>query len=248
MAVSVAGIPAGATILSIGSGNITISANATANGNAANFFATQQLNMSGALSGAGPISKDGPGRVVLSGPNTTTYAGNYTNLNGFTQLATLTGLGATTAVGSGADITITGGTFYYGNATGGNVVHDLTLNGGTLSAGGNNHTYSGNVNVAAASSINMRDSGLTTAETTGRNITLSGLVSGNASLTVDSVTTASGVTSWPTTWCSTMPPILGTVHWYEPWVGLPSRTLLVAETRHLTLLSLATSISISSDV
>ncbi len=193
MAVSGAGIPAGATILSIGNATtFTISGNATASGNAANFFATQQLNMSGALSGAGPISKDGQGRVVLSGPNTTTYAGNYTNLNGFTQLATLTGLGATSAVGSGADITITGGTFYYGNTTAGNVVHDLTLNGGTLSAGGNSHTYSGNVNVAAASSINMRDSGLTTAETTGRNITLSGLVSGNASLTVDSVTTVSG--------------------------------------------------------
>ncbi|MCX6855570.1 MAG: autotransporter-associated beta strand repeat-containing protein, partial [Verrucomicrobia bacterium] len=185
MTITGTGIPAGTTIVSVNSPTqVTLSASATA-GTALQITAVQQLNMSGALSGSGNVTKAGAGRVVLSGANGTP-AGTYTNSAGSTQVNTLSALGGLVGVpGSGSDITVTGGSFYYNNATAGTFVNDITLNGGALSAGGNNHIYSGSVNVSGNSFINMADSG-GSALNTARSITLSGIVSGSGNLTIDS--------------------------------------------------------------
>lgn len=194
MTITGAGIPVGATIASIDSPTqITLSGTAaTATSTAANLLAYQNLNVTGALSGSGNITKAGNGTVTINGSNAA-LLGTYTNSAGKTLVNQLSGLGGQVGIpGSGTDITVTGGTFLYNNATAGTFVNDITLNGGTLSAGGAAHTYSGGINVTADSTINMRDLATsTTFGTTARNITLSGVVSGSSAITVDSVTTVS---------------------------------------------------------
>jgi autotransporter-associated beta strand protein len=190
MTVTGAGITAGTTIASIVDGtNFTLSAAAT--NVTSNILAAQQLNLSGPISGTGDIVKAGAGKVVLSGSNGNPV-GTYTNSAGTTELSVVSALGGIAGTpGSGADVSVTGGSFYYNNAGSGTLANDITLGGGTLSAGGNNQTYSGNINVAVDSTVNARDQAgsLAFVGTTQRNITLSGVVSGSAGITVDSVAT-----------------------------------------------------------
>jgi len=192
MALTGSGIPAGTTIVSMTPTTITMSGTATATSTGASMLINQQLNVTGALTGSGDVTKAGPGTVVLSGANGN-LTGAYINSNGRTLVNTLSALGGQVGVpGSGTDITVTGGSFLYNNGTAGTFVNDITLNGGTLSAGGNGHTYSGGINVTADSTINMRDLATsTTFGTTSRAITLSGVVTGSSAIQVDSVTTAS---------------------------------------------------------
>ncbi len=137
--------------------------------------ASQNLNITGALSGNGAINKAGLGTVTLSAAGTS-YTGGFTVTAGQASINTATRLSGVVATpGSGSDVTLTGGAFYYNNATSGTLPNDITLNGGTLSAGGNNQTYSGAVNVAANSSINLRDSdSRSVISTAARNVTLRG--------------------------------------------------------------------------
>ncbi|MFN9916134.1 MAG: hypothetical protein ACK53L_26325, partial [Pirellulaceae bacterium] len=79
---------------------------------------------------------------------------------------------------------------YYNNATSGTLPNNLNLTGGTLSAGSAAQTYSGDITVSTASTINMREANSAVTTTTQRNITLSGTLSGSAALTLDSIDTA----------------------------------------------------------
>ncbi|MFO1438175.1 MAG: autotransporter-associated beta strand repeat-containing protein [Verrucomicrobiaceae bacterium] len=199
------GIPTGAVITQInGATSFTMSANATGQ-NAAlqNYTATSALTASGGLFGSGNITKTGSGRVVLSGAGNT-YTGTAVNvIGGILELQNVTALGGVAATpGTGATVTVNGGAmFRYNSATAGTVANPIVLNGGTLASGGYtsnatslaltaiNHTFSGPVTLAADSAVSMSDLGA--GATPGHTVTLSGVLSGAAKLTVDSVGTVS---------------------------------------------------------
>jgi autotransporter-associated beta strand protein len=147
------------------------------------------LTLSGGLQGEKDVTKAGAGLVTLSTAADPTFntglTADFTVTAGTLEITNAGALGST-ATANLANIFInSGGTFFYDNGTSGTVANNLTLGGGTLSAGGNNQTYSGTVNVSGDSFINMADSN-GPATNTARNITLSGLVSGSGSLTIDS--------------------------------------------------------------
>jgi autotransporter-associated beta strand protein len=156
--------------------------------------AATTLTIGGALLGGADVIKAGAGKVVLAAAADATFnaaqtfdltinAGNFEIQN--------TGSLGTLANSNLATVAINGGSFYYANATGGTVPTPLTLNGGSLSAGLANHTYSGAVAITSASTINMAEANGPAANAA-RNITLSGVVSGSGTLTIDSNNTASG--------------------------------------------------------
>lgn len=151
------------------------------------------LTISGALQGEADVTKSGAGKVVLSAPADPTFnTGLTTDVTISAGSLEMTNAGALGSAANSnlANVIINGGAFYYNNATAGTVVNNLTLGGGTLSAGGTAQTYGGSVNISSASTINMADlNGPVT--NTARNITLSGLVSGTGSLTINSNNTAS---------------------------------------------------------
>lgn len=155
--------------------------------------ATQVLTVSGALGGSGNVTKLGAGRLTLSSA-TSGYTGAFAVNAGTAEITLATALSGVSATpGSGAAVSIGGtGAFYYNNATAGTVPNNLILAGGTLSAGGNGHTYSGAVNVQASttSTINLRDLNSAVTTTTQRNITMSGALSGTGAINVDSIDTA----------------------------------------------------------
>ena len=191
------GIPAGTTIVSVDSATgLTLSAATTA-ATGQTYYAAQQLNISGGLSGSANVTKAGPGKLVISAASTG-YTGTFGVSGGIAEATLATALGGVGATAnSGATISInSGGTFYYNNATADtgvgalNFPNPITLNGGTLSAGGNARFYSGNVNVSADSSINLRDLANATTSTTARNTTLTGTISGAGGIALDSIDTA----------------------------------------------------------
>ena len=188
MTVAGPGIPAGATVVSISVGSFVISAATTAAAaTAVTVNATSLVSMTGGLSGAGNLTKDGAGKVAVSGSGA--YTGTLFTMNAgqfeFSSGTTLGGIVATP--GAGALVELAGGIFYVNNATSTTVSNNLILSGGTLSAGGNNHTYSGSVTLNGNSGVNLLDP-LTLAN--GRTITLSGVLSGTAGLTLDSIATS----------------------------------------------------------
>ena len=156
--------------------------------------AASVLTLSGGLLGEADVTKSGAGRVILSAAADPTFnlgaTSDFTVTGGNLEFTNSAALG-TTANGNLANVIVSGGGFYYNNATAATLPHAITLSGGTLSGGGANHTYSGTVNVSAASTINMADSN-TALTGTARNITLSGVVSGSGNLTIDGNNTASG--------------------------------------------------------
>jgi autotransporter-associated beta strand protein len=152
------------------------------------------LTLGGALFGEADVTKTGAGRVVLSGAADPTFntglTADFTITAGILEMTHAGALG-TTALGNAANVVVnSGGVFYY-NGAAGTVANNLTLGGGTLSAGTANQIYSGTVNVSADSLINLRDANSAVLTTTQRNITLSGVLSGAGKLTVDSINTAS---------------------------------------------------------
>jgi autotransporter-associated beta strand protein len=154
--------------------------------------AASLLTLSGGLQGEKDVTKTGSGKVTVSiAADNTFNSGNtadFTVDGGTLEILSIDALGV---AGKRANVVVnTGAAFYYNNATAGTVTNALTLGGGTLSAGGNNQTYSGAVNVSGNSLINMAEfNGPNT--NTARNITLSGVVSGSGNLTIDSNNTVS---------------------------------------------------------
>ena len=152
------------------------------------------LTLSGGLQGEKDVTKTGSGKVTVSiAADNAFNSGNtadFTINGGTLEILSIDALGVT---GKRANVAVNStGAFYY-NGAAGTVANNLTLGGGTLSAGGGNQTYSGSVNVSTDSIINMRNNNGGTGELQERNITLSGVVSGAGNLTVFSdVTLSSG--------------------------------------------------------
>lgn len=190
------GIPSGMTIQSVDTPTqVTLTGNTTA-GTGQEYYAYQTLTLSGGLTGSGSITKEGNGRIILSGSGST-YTGSSVTINGGTlELSNLTALGGVSgSPNTGATIAVnSGGTLIYNSGTGATVPNPLTLNGGTLAVGGTNHAFSGNINLAGNSTLTGADQALATT-TTARSITLSGTISGAGNLTVNSgITTSAGNT------------------------------------------------------
>ncbi len=158
--------------------------------------AATTLTISGSLQGEADVTKSGSGKVLLSAAADPTFNGGQTaivTVAGGDLEFTNSGALGTSANSNVPSIVISGGGFYYNNATAGTALtlpHNITLSGGALSGGGANHTYGGSVNVSAASTINMADSN-TALTGAARSITLSGIVSGSGNLIIDSNNTAS---------------------------------------------------------
>ena len=188
----------GITLAAGGPSAVTISANlrlgANQTWNVADAAST--LTLSGALFGEANVTKSGDGKVILTGAADPTFNGGPTSVftvTGGNLEFTNTAAFGTSANSNVASIVVSGGGFYYNNATAGTALtlpHSITLNGGALSGGGATHVYGGTVNVAGASTINLVDSNGPVTNTA-RSITLAGVVSGSGSLTIDSNNTAS---------------------------------------------------------
>jgi autotransporter-associated beta strand protein len=152
------------------------------------------LTLSGGLQGEADVTKSGSGKVIVSAAADPTFnAGQTTDFTINAGNLEIQNVGALGNAGNSNLATVTlnsTGGFYY-NGTAGTVANNLTLAGGALSAGTGNQTYSGTVNVSSGSIINMADSN-GPATNTARNITLSGVVSGSGSLTIDSNNGVSG--------------------------------------------------------
>jgi autotransporter-associated beta strand protein len=156
------------------------------------------LTLAGSLLGDANIVKNGNGRVVLTAAADPSYniTGNalFTVNAGSLEFTHAAALGGGGTGNKAANIVVNGGAFYYNNSTAGTAItlpYAITLNGGTLSGGGANHVYGGPVTISGASGINMADANGAGTATTARNITLSGVVSGTGSLTINSISTAS---------------------------------------------------------
>ena len=194
MSITGTAFAANTTILSITDAtNFVVSANATgAAVGTQSFYAAQQLNIAAPLSGNGTIAKTGLGKLVL-GNATTTFTGSFAANGGVTEINNISALGGTTVAGVGAPISIgSNGTFLF-NGAASTVTNNLTLAGGTLSAGSANQIYSGAVNISGNSTISMRDQANVNVNATARNINLPGVLSGAGKLIIDgSSTLASG--------------------------------------------------------
>lgn len=156
--------------------------------------AASVLTVSGALQGEADVTKAGAGRVVLSGVADNLFNSglttDFTVTAGTLELTNISALGSTLN-NNLANIVVNGGAFYF-NGAASTVVNNLTLGGGTLSAAGGNHTYSGAINISSNSFLNMRNANSAVLTDTARNITLSGVISGSGKLTVDSINTVGG--------------------------------------------------------
>ncbi|MCY2973152.1 MAG: autotransporter-associated beta strand repeat-containing protein [Planctomycetota bacterium] len=178
----------GVAITAGGPAAVTISApfrlGADQTWNVADTIAT--LTLSGGLQGEKDVIKIGGGKVIISAPADIAFnaglTSDFTVNSGNLEITSVDALGV---AGKRANVAVnTGGAFYY-NAAAGTVANNLTLGGGTLSAGTANQIYSGTVNVSGNSFINMADQNGPVANTA-RSITLSGVVSGSGNLTVNS--------------------------------------------------------------
>ncbi len=154
--------------------------------------AASVLTLSGGLQGEKDVTKTGSGKVTVSIAADNAFnngnTADFTTNGGTLEILSIDALGVT---GKRANVAVNStGAFYY-NGAAGTVANNLTLGGGTLSAGGGNQTYSGTVNVSAASFINMRNNNSAVLTDTQRNITLSGVLSGAGKLTLDSINTVS---------------------------------------------------------
>lgn len=148
------------------------------------------LTLNGALQGPGSITKTGVGRASITAAADPAYGGTTVNINGgVLDIGNVTALGSTAAGNLSAININTGGTFLF-NGAASTTTNPLTLNGGTLSAGGGTQTYSGAISIPTNSFINMLDP--VTVTPTGRSITISGVLSGTGRLTIDGINTVSG--------------------------------------------------------
>lgn len=154
--------------------------------------AASVLTISGALFGEKNVTKTGAGKVTISSAADSTFntglTANFTISTGTLELTNVGALG-TAANSNAANVILSSSGAFYFNAATNTVANNLTLGGGTLSAGTAAQTYSGTVNVSANSFINLRDANSATLTTTQRNITLSGVISGTGKLSLDTINT-----------------------------------------------------------
>lgn len=148
------------------------------------------LTFEGSLSGEKNVTKTGAGKVVLLGVADPSFnlgqTSRFTVSEGTLELQNLAALG-TTAAGNAANVRMDGGTFLYNGATATlNVA--LEFNGGTLGVATGNPTFNAPVTVSADSNIFLGDLYVAA---TGRTIALSGGLTGNGKLTINSVNTVS---------------------------------------------------------
>jgi len=159
---------------------------------------TSTLTLSGGLSGPGALTIDGPGTTIVSAVAGGTFAVPTVLVNDGTLRIENVGALGSTIVGNAAVITINPGAAFYQNGPTNTVTtavnNDLTLAGGTLSAGGStgNHYYTGAVNVTADSFINLRDSNSATVSTAQTSIILNGALTGTGKISLDSNSGLSG--------------------------------------------------------
>lgn len=152
--------------------------------------ANSTLTVSGALQGEADLIKAGLGKVILGTASAASFnPGTTSTLTvnaGVFEIQDVASLGSS-AIGNLVPVTInSGGTFYY-NGVAGTVANGITLDGGTISAGGANQTYSGNIAVNSNSIVDMSDNA---GGATARNNTFSGIISGPGKLTINGTTTA----------------------------------------------------------
>jgi autotransporter-associated beta strand protein len=162
--------------------------------------AASVLTVGGALFGNGSVTKAGAGKATLSlaadpsfnSSSTTTFTVD----GGALELLNVGALG-TTANGNVAAVNVnSGAAFYLNNATattaGAPIPNTLTVNGGTISLGGANHFIGPMVTFSGSSTINLADANGLPATATARNLTLNNGFTGSGSLTLNSVSAATG--------------------------------------------------------
>ena len=158
-----------ALAINAAAGNITMGG-PISNNNAINFSGANSTTVSGAISGTGAINKDGNGTLTFTGSNS--YNGTTTINAGVLNIQHNNALGSTaggTSVASGAalqlqnNITVTGEAL---NLTGGGI----STNGALRSISGNN-TWAGDITIGSAQTRIHADAG---------NLTISGNISNNA--------------------------------------------------------------------
>ncbi|MBV6500122.1 MAG: hypothetical protein CJBNEKGG_02590 [Prosthecobacter sp.] len=162
--------------------------------------AASVLTVGGALFSNGSVTKTGAGKATLSLAADPSFnalgATTFTVDGGALELLNVGALG-TTANGNVASVTVnTGAAFYLNTATatsaGAPIPNTLTVNGGTISLGGANHFIGPMVTFSGNSTINLSDANGLPSGTTARNLTLNNGFTGSGSLTLNSVSVASG--------------------------------------------------------
>ncbi|MBA4019772.1 MAG: hypothetical protein C0483_21615 [Pirellula sp.] len=149
------------------------------------------LIMLSSLLGDDDVTLSSGGRIALAAAADSTFnlsrTVDFTVQSATLELATSGTLGST-ANSNPADIRVNGGALYASGSTT-DLLYPLTLGGGTLSAATSSKTYSGAINITAASVINLRDSNSAALNTTSRDITLTNSLSGAGRITLDSINT-----------------------------------------------------------
>ncbi len=160
-----------AAVISIaGAGNIDLNGNTLSIGETPN----QSSTFAGTIADAGSVVNDGPGTLLLSGPNT--YSGGTTISAGTLQL------GSSTAMGSGS-ATINGGTLDLDGQT---IATPLTVVG--VGFGGNGALINSNMAIAAGDSASISEAPGEAFIIGGPgNVTLSGPVGSSNNFTVTKV-------------------------------------------------------------
>ena len=143
---------------------------------------TWTLGGTGVLGGAGALTKNGTGTLTLSNTTANTFGGGTTINGGILSLGT----GSTTAdtstvgaLGGGLTTINTGGTLrlWIRNNAAFTIPTSLSINGGTILNEDGNHTLSGPVTVGS-SGATLRS------KWNGKNLTLTGVLSGTGGVTV----------------------------------------------------------------
>jgi autotransporter-associated beta strand protein len=115
------GIPAGATVASVTNGtSFVLSTNTTAAGASIGLAASSTLTLSGGLQGEKDVTKAGAGKVILGAAADSTFniglTSDFTVAAGNLEITNVGALGST-ANSNAANLTLTGGGFYYNGVT-----------------------------------------------------------------------------------------------------------------------------------
>ena len=162
------GMPSGSGL----SGTVTVAAGAAFS--LQTVMAADVLRVNGNVSGGGggsTVTVNGPGRTVIAAANT--YVGNWTQNSGILEAANAASLG-----NAGNTVAVNGGVF---GSSAASEAHGIVLNGGTLASIAGDRTYSGSVSVSAPSTVSLDDP---LGPGTARGVTLTGVLSGSAGLSV----------------------------------------------------------------